>query len=435
MPGTASNHPLNQHFGRNLAGICGVELLWGLGMPVLIESTFLQLFLRNLGASSFLVGLIPTLMSAGVAVFSLSSYSLTVRLVRKRGAVIAVHVAAALPVLVFGVVLAFTGTRPATLPLFFAAYSLFSIAVGLILPAWQNYLVKIFSENRSLRAMALMMIVQSAAKLAGSLWLVRVVERYSFSAMGSSLVFTLVGLVFLAGSFSFLLTVEEPEPLAPQTAGLRFSHLRSHAGGNRGFLLLLGTDLEYWALTGVISFYANFATEYCGIPPALASGLFVAFGYLGGVLANTLLGWANLLRVRDKYLFTKGLATAGIVLLAAHPAPWVFYLASLAFGASRGTRQMVYAPAVKRLSGAGDATLYFAVAPILSLPFSTGLPLANGAFLDRFARLGGWSYRSLFLAMAGLSLAGMFFTLRVPWKGPPLRTDQKKDPSGKGSSE
>ena len=96
---------------------------------------------------------------------------------------------------------------------------------------------------------------------------------------------------------------------------------------------------------------------------------------------------------------------------------------------------MVFAPTVKRLSGASDATLYFAVAPILSLPFSTGLPLANGAFLDRFARLGGWSYRSMFLAMAGLSLAGMFFTLRVPWKGPPLRTDQKKDPFGKGSSE
>ena len=170
-----------------------MELLWGLGMPVVIESTFLQLFLRNLGASSFLVGLLPTLLSAGVALFSLSSYSLTVRLARKRGAIIAVHVAAALPVLAFGLLLGAAGIRPSTLALFLAAYSLFSIAVGLILPAWQNYLVKIFSAARSIRAMALMMIMQSAAKLAGSLWLVRMVERYSFSATGSSLVFTLVG--------------------------------------------------------------------------------------------------------------------------------------------------------------------------------------------------------------------------------------------------
>jgi hypothetical protein len=413
-----SAHPLDRHFARNVTGICGVELLWGLGMPVVIESTFLQVFLRNLGATSFLVGLIPTLMSAGTAVFSLISYTLTIRLARKRGAVLAVHLAAAVPVLAFGILLGRSGIRANTLPLFLAAYSLFAVGVGLILPAWQNYLVKIFSEQRSIRALALMMIVQSAAKLAGSLWLVRVVERYSFSATGSSLAFTMVGLLFLGGSFFFLLTVEEPEPLAPQAGRLRLSRLRAHAGGNRGFLLLLGTDLEYFALGGVIAFYANFATEYCGIPPALASGLFVAFAYLGGVLANGLLGWADLLAVRDKYLITKLLATAGILLLAAHPVPWVFYLASLAFGASRGTRQMVFAPAVKRQSGAGDATLYFAVSYILALPFSTGLPLLNGAFLDRFARWGAWSYRGMFLGMAGLSLAGLFFTLRVPWKGP-----------------
>jgi MFS family permease len=429
--------PQDSAFTRNLAGICAVELAWGLGMPVVIESTFLQVFLRNLGASSFLVGLIPTLMSAGTAVFSLISWSLTARLARKRGAVLAAHVAAAVPILAFGLLLGLSGIRPNTLSMFLAAYSLFAIGVGLILPAWQNYLVKIFSAERSIRALALMMIIQSAAKLAGSLWLVRVVERYSFSAAGSSLVFTLVGLLFLAGSFFFLLTVEQPEVPAVGGGGLRLSRLRARAGANRGFLLLLGTDLEYFALGGVIAFYANFATEYRGIAPALASGLFVAFAYLGGVLANALLGWANLLAARDKYLLTKVLGTAGILLLAAHPAPWVFYLVSLLFGASRGTRQMVFAPAVKRLSGASDATLYFAVSYILSLPFSMGLPLLNGAFLDRFESWGAWSYRSLFLGMAVLSLAGLYFTLRVPWKGPARgahpEEGKKKDPSHEGS--
>jgi MFS family permease len=416
-PGLQSR--LDRRFGRNLAGVSGVEMLWGLGMPVVMESTFLQLFLRNLGASSFLIGLLPTLMSAGTALFSLTSYSLTVHLVRKRGAVTAVHVASALPILAFGVMLAFTGIGTTTLPLFLSAYTLLAVGVGLILPAWQNYLVKIFSERRLVRAMAVMMISQSAAKLIGSLWLVRLVERYSFSTRGSSLVFTLVGLAFLAGSFCFLLTAEEPEPDAPQAAGLRFDYLRSLrlSVRNRAFLLLLGTDLENYALIGVISFYANFATEYCGIDAALASGLFVAFNYAGGILANGLLGWVNLLRVRDKYLLTKGLSTAGILLLAAYPAPWVFYLASLMFGASRGTRLMVFAPAVKRFAGSADATLFFALALILSLPLSTGLPLLNGAFLDRFSGLGAWSYRGLFFAMAGLGLAGIFFTLRVPWEG------------------
>jgi hypothetical protein len=179
--------------------------------------------------------------------------------------------------------------------------------------------------------------------------------------------------------------------------------------------------LEYFALTGVISFYANYATEFCGISAALASGLFVAFIYLGSVLANALLGWANLFSMRDKYLFTKSLALFGTLLLALYSAPWVFYLGSLLIGVSRGTRLMVFAPAVKRLSGVPDATLYFAVAPILVLPLSTALPLADGAFLDRFAHLGSWSYRIVFLAMAALSIGGIAFALKVPWSGAPAR--------------
>jgi len=147
----------------------------------------------------------------------------------------------------------------------------------------------------------------------------------------------------------------------------------------------------------------------------------VAFNYLGAVLANVLLGFVNLCSLRNKYLLTKALALLGILLLVFLSVPWVFYLSSLFFGASRGTRMMLWAPAIKRLTGAADATLYFAVSPILVLPLSIGLPLANGAFLDHFARLGAWSYRIVFLAMALFSLAGIAFTLRVPWSAEPSR--------------
>jgi MFS family permease len=206
---------LERHFRRNLLGISAVELLWGLGLPVVLESTFLQLFLRHLGASNLLIGLIPTLIYAGVALSSLFSYFLTAQLERKRTAIVLVHVSAAVPVLAFGAILIFTGIRARTLTVFLVAYAFFSIGVGLMIPAWQNYLVKIFPEERAIPAMAATMITQSAGRLAGSLYLVRIVERYSFSAQGASLVFGLVGLLFLLGSFPFLFTVEEAGPPAP----------------------------------------------------------------------------------------------------------------------------------------------------------------------------------------------------------------------------
>jgi hypothetical protein len=334
--------------------------------------------------------------------------------------VIIAHVGAALPILLFGLTLGVTGIQTSTLGLFLILYAVFSLIMGLVLPIWQNYLMKIFSETRAVPAMAVMMITQSVAKLAGSLFLVRIVERYSFSAPGASLVFTLVGLLFLAGSLPFLLTAEEPGAGARGASGSLFAaagraSLR-RTFSNRSFLLFLGTDLEYFALSVVLAFYANYATQFCGISPALASGLFMACTYLGGVLANGLLGWANLLSRRSKYLVTKALALSGLILLSVYPEPWVFYAASLAFGASRGTRLMVFTPSVKRLSGQTDATLYFAVAPILALPFSTGLPLLNGAFLDRFASLGAGAFKIMFLGMAVLSLAGLLFATRMPKK-------------------
>jgi hypothetical protein len=74
MESVPAAHPLDRHFRRNTAGISLVELLWGLGMPPLFESTFLQLFLYRLGATSLLIGLIPTLAAAGGALSSLFSY-------------------------------------------------------------------------------------------------------------------------------------------------------------------------------------------------------------------------------------------------------------------------------------------------------------------------------------------------------------------------
>jgi len=47
------------NFKRNIAGTAGVGFFWGLGFPIVQESTFLQLFRKNLGASSFAIGIVP----------------------------------------------------------------------------------------------------------------------------------------------------------------------------------------------------------------------------------------------------------------------------------------------------------------------------------------------------------------------------------------
>lgn len=61
----------NIYFRRNAFGVSVVEFFWGLGIPIVLESTFLQLFLKNLGASSFAIGVVPALFMVGISCFPL----------------------------------------------------------------------------------------------------------------------------------------------------------------------------------------------------------------------------------------------------------------------------------------------------------------------------------------------------------------------------
>jgi len=403
----------DSYFTRNTLGVSTVEFFFGLGMPLVIESTFLQLFLRSLGASSLVIGLIPTLFFLGYSLFSPLAGLLTAHLERKRPAVIATHFSSGLPILGIGILLIFCGFIPATLTVFLSAYALFSVIIGLTAPVWQNYLVMIFSEKKAIPALAVMMVVQSGAKFASSFFIIGMVNRYAFSARGAGIIFTLVGLCFCSGAFMFLITRELPRPRPPVGRRSRLGFfLRAGRAvlQNRRFLFYLASDLEVVAVVGIISFYANYAAEYCAVPPSLAAGLFVGLNYLGGLFANLVFGWFGLASLKTKCLISKGLALTAVLLLIVSGSLASFLMVSFLVGSARAIRMLTYPPLIKRFSGLHDATPYFAIAPILTLPLSAGLPLLNGRFLDHFAYLGALSYKLMFAGM-GLLIAATLLLL------------------------
>ena len=137
---------------------------------------------------------------------------------------------------------------------------------------------------------------------------------------------------------------------------------------------------------------------------------------------DVLLGWFDLFSIRNKYTVTKGLALMSVPLICLIGRPWAFLVASFLIGISRGTRMLCYGPAVRRVAGQSDATTYFALAPVITLPLSAGIPLVNGAMLDFLAPMGAASYRIVFLAMGVVMLAGLAF---VPWMRIPSGVDQR----------
>ena len=408
-------------FVRNLtAAACG-EIFWGIGLPVVVESTFLQVFLRNLGASNLVVGLVPTFFFIGVSLFGLLSGYLTGHLRNKRKVIIITHAFGTIPIPFFGIILYFSGATDITLALFLCMYGLFSLGVGLILPVWQNYLVKLFSEERIFSAMAGIMFAQSAAKLSSSFVILKVVQRYSLDPKASAFIFIGVGLSFFIGTLFYLLSREVDsgaEQEARQPSFFRhLSFLRRRVFANRQFLLYLASDIETFAVIGIISFYANYAVEHKGIPAAYAAGLFVLLIYGGHISVHVLFGWLNLLKLKNKFFLAKATALLSVALLLLGNHLILFLLVSYFLGVSRGIRYLAFPPAVKRLSGMEDATLYFSIAPILVLPFSAGLPVLNGIFLDHFAFLEGAAYKIVFAAMGVVVIATIFFLWKVDFRG------------------
>ncbi len=419
MSHSASSHTIDTYFTRNTIGISSVEMLWGLGLPVVMESTFLQIFLHSLGANNFLIGLIPTLFFSGVSLFSLFSGFLTAHLKKKQKAVILLHLFASLPVLILGITLRITGFTQSTLSFFFVTYGLFSVGIGLILPTWQNYLVSIYSDKKIISGHSFMWISQSAGKFLSGFVILKIISKYSFSVEGASLIFSLVGIVFIAGSFMFLLTKESVKGYETNNKIFFKMKLRKFrddlhkALHNRHYLFFLASGFEQYAVISIISFYANYAIQYCAVQPQIAAGAFVILSYSGSILINIIFGRMNRPGLKGKYMSAKIISLAAVIILYYFTSLWAFFTASFLFGISRGARSLVYSPSIKRISGQKDSTNYFGLAPLLVMPLSTGLPLLAGSFLDRFSSLGAASYRLLFLGMGTLVILGIFFLSKV----------------------
>ena len=412
-PSVKSESP---HFLRNTTGITAVEFFWGMGMPVLIDSTFLQLFLRSLGASYFLIGLLPVFLGISVPVFSIVSAYVNARVVSKRKSVLLYHMATATPIALFGLFLLIFHPEEGILHLFLMVYLLFSIGIGFTLPAWHSFIVSLFTHKDSIRALSVMYIMQSISKLTGSFVIYRTVAKYALSIQGAAVVFTFAGVILFTGALLFLITHEEYDPAdrEPGFGGPRnFLRNLGRIFESRDFRTFIGSDFSYFAVIAALSFYGNYAREYGAVPEEIVAGAFVALGYFGGIISQVLFGWLNLCSLKDKFVISKVLGILGILFLIPAAGTPAFLLCAVILGASRSIRMLIYAPAVKALAQTKDTTSHFALISLIELPFSMGLPLFSGLFLDRFTSFGVGSYRVLFTVLALLVIISLRFALKL----------------------
>ena len=407
-----TKHSLDRYFTQNVFSISGAEFLWGLALPIIAESTFLQLYLRSINASETMIGLIPAIMATGMALFSPVSAMFTSHLQHKKTAVVIAHCFASLPWFIYGLILLFSGSNPGP-GMFLIIYALFTAVLGVTVPVWQTYLVKIFSPEKTFSALSIMLVTQITARMAGGLIIAGAVQKLSFSQTGAAAVFTAAGFCFFSGGLFFIISHEDMQTASSAREKKHTLRTLLTAGKqifkNRSFMFFQLSTIETFASITVISFYATYAVEIHGISSAVAAGLFAVCIYAGGIISNLIFGSFNLLSLKNKLYISKVFAITSIsVLLFAKSVPF-FLTASFLIGLGRGINQLAFSPAVKKLSRVKDATDYFSVAPLIMVPFSFGIPALSGVVISHLHMHKETAYMGVFAAMALLIAVSMFF--------------------------
>ncbi|MBI9101780.1 MAG: hypothetical protein JEY99_05155 [Spirochaetales bacterium] len=412
---------LDKYFIPNTAGISLVEFFWGFGLPLVMESVFIQVLLHTLGASGLVIGSIPSILFFGLAVTGIfSSYFASFKNDRRRLLIIT-HLIPSVIMFFYSFILLITGFGTGSVPIFLAFYTLLCTAVGLILPVWQDYTVAIFSRAKVLKALSMMRFLQTLGKLIGTFLLAMVLKRMEVTSLSTALVFAACALLFGGASFFFLLT---REPGTREAGSIKSLETVSGAGffkylketlqdilTNRNFLYYMGSELEFFAVISALSFYAAYGLDFAGFSPALAAGGLVAVNIAGQLTANFILGIKKGPGLRRSAWISKGVSLTGILILILwHGIPSVM-IAGFLLGYSRAIRAMIFSPAVKQLAGHKDATGFFALAPLITLPAAGLIPLIAGVILDASSGFGILSYRLLF-GFFGLFIIISFFMLK-----------------------
>jgi predicted MFS family arabinose efflux permease len=407
---------LDAYFFRNALGVSLSEFFWGIGIPILLESTFLQLFLAGQGASNTVIGLSGTIFSVSISIMPLFAAFFASGFQRKKILVIIIHLFPSAAILFLGLFYLIFGAQYNTVIVFLVFFLLFSITLGFTMPVWQNYIVKIFSPAKRLKGLSVMMISQNSAKVLSGVIIAGIIASFGMTLRVSAYLFLCTGIVFAVGSLLYVITYEQSDskPDVEIRHPLHYvKHYSKHLLKNKPMLWYIFQDIEFFAVVTVFSFYARYATDHIGMTASDAGGIFVILAFAGAVSANILFGFLWSGHIKGKLYFTKVCSLAGILLLIIYPVPFIFLVVSFLLGFSRGARFLLYTSAVKLLSGLEDASSYYAIIPLITIVSSGGFPLLAGRSIDFLGSFGGDAYRITFAVYLLIVFIGFFALKRT----------------------
>jgi MFS family permease len=384
----------------NLNVLLVVEAIWGAGAAFVSQQALLPVFLRSLGASGMIIGLLPALMAVAATVPQLITAYYTEHLPKKKTPAVWLHV----PVLIGGYILAFTAFHTDTLGyttaivLVLISQFIQSLAFGFIMPVWFAMVDKIYPVRLRGKAFGIMMFVSGlmgvlAAKPAK--WLIDHLDHplnYGYCFLAGAVLWTI--------SLAIIFRLREVRwPAEKQRPGPReyFRRLLKSVISNRPFLGLLANRSLVGFASMAGAFSAVWAVEKVGMSEG-STALLIAAGTIAGMVGSPIAGWVGDHTRYKPVVIAATLCMAISCLLLLFGKVWLVYAAFAVGGLGGSAFFLAQWRLTVKLCPHQDATGFLGLGGALTTPAGALGPIIGGALVDRLAQ----GYQAVFILSAVL---------------------------------
>ena len=361
-------HPRNTIF--NAAG----EGLWGFAMAFHNMNSVIPMFLAQMGASAFVLGLIPGGFILLVALPQLLSAYLFHQSPHIKKLNIGLHFAMAPIAFLIGMAFYyFEFVGQTGIMVYLILWVIWSLSVGFLVPVWADFLASVTVASRRGRFFGITFTVNAIMGMIGGYVLKEVLSMDSLSFPSNfGAAFLIMTTAILIGNifFFFIKVIHPPTPKKEQVDHW-WQRLKTIYIQDRNFRNYIYSRALAAATMMPLAFYGVDLQDRFDLPLSSA-GTFTFFLVVGQAIFNIVFGYIGDIYGRKMAIggFFLGHFLAGITAILATE-PWMAYLTFVFVGMGFGAGQSSFMVFVYEFAGElGDRKLYYAaldtaVAPVI----------------------------------------------------------------------
>ncbi|MBC8377115.1 MAG: MFS transporter [FCB group bacterium] len=414
IPGMQSSSPQQIHTRNTILNASG-EGLWGFAMAFHNMNSVIPMFLAQLGASAFVIGLIPGGFILLVAVPQILSATLFRNSPHIKKLNVGLHFAMAPIAFMIGLAFyQFEFVGQTGIMVYLILWVIWSLGVGFLVPVWADFLASVTVAGRRGRFFGITFTVNAICGMVGGYVLKEVlaIETLSFPRNFGTAFLIMTGAVLVGNVFFIFMRVIHLPSVNTEKVERWWRRLKAIYMDDKNFRHYVYSRALAAATMMPLAFYGVDLQDRFDLPLS-AAGTFTFFLVVGQAIFNIVFGYLGDLFGRKIAIsgFFVGHLLAGLTAILASE-PWMAYLVFVFIGMGFGAGQSSFMVFVYEFAGEkGDRKFYYAALDTAIAPFIIIYISIAGLIVET---LGTTSLYTLSLGCVLLGLFVFIYKVKAP---------------------